>query len=285
MSDRAQSRAAESAAFGDAAPDLATPKSALDSIVSNPPFGRYPGGKNGAGVFQRLINLMPPHRVYVEAFLGSGAIMRRKRPAAINVGIDVDRSVIGAHRRREGFTFICGNALDWLARQTWRGDELVYCDPPYLGTARGSARPIYRHEMLGEAEHVELLRILAPLPAMVMLSGYASELYDRTLAGWRRVEFQAMTRGGLATEVVWLNFPEPARLHDYRFLGEDFHDRGRIARKLRRWVRKLEKLPVLERAAILDALNAGQQPRGCSPAAASPDAAIEARRSTRAGGE
>ena len=48
----------------------------------------YPGGKNGAGIYQRIINHMPPHRVYIEPFLGSGAVMRHKRPAERNIGID-----------------------------------------------------------------------------------------------------------------------------------------------------------------------------------------------------
>jgi hypothetical protein len=43
----------------------------------------YPGGKNGTGTFQKIINQMPPHDVYIEAFLGSGAVMRLKRPATL----------------------------------------------------------------------------------------------------------------------------------------------------------------------------------------------------------
>lgn len=54
----------------------------------------YPGGKAGAGVYQTLINLMPPHSMYVEPFLGGGAVMRHKRPAAVNVGLDLDEAVI-----------------------------------------------------------------------------------------------------------------------------------------------------------------------------------------------
>jgi hypothetical protein len=32
----------------------------------------YPGGKGGAGVYQMIINQIPPHRVYIEPFLGGG---------------------------------------------------------------------------------------------------------------------------------------------------------------------------------------------------------------------
>src|SRR5258706_2171347 len=55
---------------------------------------KYKGGKNGSGVFQRLICMMPPHRVFVEMFLGSGAIMRRKRPAEKSFAYELDRATI-----------------------------------------------------------------------------------------------------------------------------------------------------------------------------------------------
>jgi hypothetical protein len=60
----------------------------------------YPGGKNGAGVYQTLINRMPPHTTYIEPFLGSGAIMRLKRPAHVNIGIDRDPAVIDQSQAR-----------------------------------------------------------------------------------------------------------------------------------------------------------------------------------------
>ena len=57
---------------------------------------RYPGGKGKC--FQRLINLMPEHATYIETHLGGGAVMRHKRPAQRNIGIDVDAQVIDAWR-------------------------------------------------------------------------------------------------------------------------------------------------------------------------------------------
>ncbi|MCG9790671.1 hypothetical protein L1D61_26435 [Vibrio mediterranei] len=38
----------------------------------------YLGAKSGSGVYQTIINLMPPHDTYIEAFLGTGAIMRKR---------------------------------------------------------------------------------------------------------------------------------------------------------------------------------------------------------------
>jgi site-specific DNA-adenine methylase len=57
---------------------------------------RYPGGKGKC--YQRLINLMPVHETYIETHLGGGAVMRNKRPAARNIGIDIDQQVIDVWR-------------------------------------------------------------------------------------------------------------------------------------------------------------------------------------------
>jgi DNA adenine methylase len=51
---------------------------------------KYNGGKNGSGVYQRIICMIPPHDVYIELFLGSGAILRRKRPAALSYGYELN---------------------------------------------------------------------------------------------------------------------------------------------------------------------------------------------------
>jgi len=50
-----------------------------------------------------------------------------------------------------------------------------------------------------------------------------------------------------------MNFPEPAELHDYRYLGDDKRQRERIARRRRNWLAGLKRASPLERRAILDA--------------------------------
>ena len=87
---------------------------------------------------------------------------------------------------------------------------------------------------------------------MVIVSGYWSELYATELAGWHTTTFRAMTRGGKPrTEWLWYNFEPPAELHDYRYLGSGFRERERIKRKKKRWVSRLERMPELERQALL----------------------------------
>jgi hypothetical protein len=60
----------------------------------------YPGGKGGAGVYQTIINGMPRHEVYVEPFLGGGSVMAAKRPACLNIGVDLDAEVIAQAQAR-----------------------------------------------------------------------------------------------------------------------------------------------------------------------------------------
>lgn len=55
------------------------------------PFAYY-GGK--VGMAQRIIDLMPEHRVYMEPFFGSGAVLFAKPPAAFEIVNDIDRDVV-----------------------------------------------------------------------------------------------------------------------------------------------------------------------------------------------
>lgn len=217
----------------------------------------FPGGKNGAGVYQTIINQMPPHRVYIEAFAGSGAVLRNKLPARESIAIDADAVPLAdiASLNLPGLAIVHGDALQFLRCYPWKGDELIYCDPPYLMETRSSGRAIYRHEFATEAEHLELLSLLLTIQASIVISGYASRMYDEVLRGWRRSTFMTMTRGGrMAEEVLWMNYPQPVTLHDYRWLGANYRERERIKRKMARWAARLRKMPAQERYAMLAAL-------------------------------
>lgn len=215
----------------------------------------YDGGKGNT--FRHIINQMPPHKVYIEPFLGMGAVMRNKRPAPdLNLGLDIDSEVIAQWQGHglPGVQVVAGDALIFLRNYKWTGKELVYLDPPYLIDTRRDQRAIYRYE-LSDAEHYELLHQIRQLPCMVMISGYWSKIYAGQLPGWRTVSFQATTRGRTsATEWLWMNFPEPDQLHDYRWLGETFRERERIKRKIQRWQKNLSRMPRLERLALSAAL-------------------------------
>lgn len=216
------------------------------------------GSKNGNGVKEWLIGIMPPHRVYVEACFGTGAIMRAKRPAAVNIGIDCDAGTIKqaiADPRPPQPVLIFGNLFDVLPGLTVANDWLIYVDPPYLLSSRSCKRRYYRHEMASEAEHERLLTLLSVLQCKIMVSGYQSRLYSMRLAKWRRESFWTVNRRGRrCQEFCWCNFAVATVVHDTRVVGADCWDRQRIKRKIGRWTRKLSALPPAERQAILESL-------------------------------
>jgi hypothetical protein len=236
----------------------------------------YDGGKSGAGVFHSLINLMPRHTLYIEPFLGNGGILRRKLPAAQSIGIDLDPAALKLWSGREipHLTLLCTDAFTWLKRTFLESSPkkamrsrrhpstatLIYLDPPYLfSTRRRQTRPTYHCE-LSDHQHRQLLALLLAITrrhpcVMIMISGYPSDMYSQALAGWRTASFQAMTRAGVrATEIVWMNFPPPLELHDYRFLGQNFRAREKLKRRRQRWSARLKSLPHLERLALMHAL-------------------------------
>lgn len=79
---------------------------------------KYPGGKNAAGTFQKIINIIPPHKTYIELFLGSGAIMRLKRPAETNIGCDLSAKAIRNFNKPDWWNSNChliqGNAIELI---------------------------------------------------------------------------------------------------------------------------------------------------------------------------
>ncbi|MBK9160089.1 MAG: DNA adenine methylase [Nitrosomonadales bacterium] len=215
---------------------------------------RYPGGKGGAGIYQKIINLIPPHTTYIEPFVGGGSVYRAKRPALASVIIDADAAALEKLKPHVNLstTIIHGDAITELAQYHFTGTEFIYCDPPYIMSTR-SGRRLYNHEMTDD-QHRHLVSVLLTIPASVMLSGYRNDIYDKALAKWKRIDFEAMTRGGLKTESLWLNYEPPAVPSELTFLGENYRERERIKRKKARWADKLCKLPPAERAAILERL-------------------------------
>lgn len=219
----------------------------------------YPGGKNGGGSYQRIINHMPPHSVYIEPFLGSGAVLRNKRPADRNIGIDRSQKALKLCKAlagsRKDIEYINNSALallDTFGMAIQPSDTLIYCDPPYLAETRKGG-DLYDHELSAE-DHKKLLDILASSKHMVMISGYRSTLYDDQLIGFHRVDYMAQTRRGMVPESLWTNFPPPVALHDYSHLGDDYRERERIKRKKARWAVKIETMDRQERLAIMDVL-------------------------------
>jgi DNA adenine methylase len=277
-----------------------------------PPIAYY-GGKSRLAPW--LTSLFPPHRVYVEPFAGSAAVLfaktrsvheiindrdgdlvnflkvLRDQPdefehlcrltpysrdewaacAAIDAPSDLERARQWWVRSSQAFGQVAKVNTGWStsiqrgsnnARSVWNrlgrfgpcaerlggvvienrhafeviekydaADGVIYLDPPYLAATRtsyaGGRRPNgdYAVEFALDSEHIELAKRAHDAKAMVLVSGYPSDLYEELYGGWARLERRVMRRlsngraamGGKrqlshADEVVWSNRPLPASL-------------------------------------------------------------------------
>jgi len=76
---------------------------------------------------------------------------------------------------------------------------LFYVDPPYLGINGYNLS-------FSRKDHVRLLRQLGQVQGFVVLSGYASPLYDMWLEGWSQLSIPARSnRNTMRKETIWIN--------------------------------------------------------------------------------
>lgn len=226
-------------------------------------LSRYPGGKNGAGVFQKIINVIPAHTTYVEVFAGSAAIYRRKAAAASSILLELDPAQAELLTKEiPGATVICDDGLDYIDERL--DDDLTgwffYIDPPYLHSTRKDTTQYGQYE-LDDQSHWHLVEYLLPRAtkagAKFALSGYRSDMYDEAAEahGWHRTDYQTRTRQGTVIESLWTNYsPAGAVPADLTWAGDNFRERERLKRKAARWTAKLRNMPALERAFIRQAL-------------------------------
>lgn len=244
------------------------------------------GTKGGSGVWQRIISEMPWHEVYIEPFWGRGTIARKKLPARYTIGIDLDEAAV--RNGADVALMFLADGIQWIADYFQRpltldtaspaageriaarvdqsdGEDLassppctfggipwerhfVYCDPPYLGYDR-----YYTHS-LSEEGHRVLCRLFRRLPCPAALSSYRSRLYAAELRGCRSIVIPTVNRAGKrANEVLWLNYPQPRRYHDVRFVGTSRRQRERIRRRRITWSQGLARMQPAERQAVFEA--------------------------------
>lgn len=83
----------------------------------------------------------------------------------------------------------------------------IYCDPPYVDT------DCYEHSVDHRALAASCIAAVAR-GAKVVVSGYASALYDELFAGWRTITKDVAlmgtrdAKGARRTEVLWCSYPE-----------------------------------------------------------------------------
>lgn len=218
----------------------------------------YFGGKSGSGTYQTIINEIPPHSIYVEGFAGMASIFRKKLPAKESLLVEIDETTID-RLIKNGIPkeiIYHGSMLDVLKQfknMLDKPEVFIYLDPPYpLSSRKSDSR--YRHE-LSHDDHASLLLLIKGYAfARIAISTYPNQMYQHRLKSWRAIEFESQTRRGRATEMLFMNYPSPVSLHDYRYLGSDYRERERISRKLNRWQAKFAELHPLEKKAMIQRL-------------------------------
>lgn len=89
-------------------------------------------------------------------------------------------------------------------------DTLLYCDPPYLLETRVS-KTVYSSE-LSTDDHIELAHVLNNFNGKVVLSGYASPLYNRLYKDWNADKKKISNHSSQQakkdkkTEMLWKNY-------------------------------------------------------------------------------
>ena len=138
-------------------------------------------------------------------------VYARERSYCVNAWNRMPTQLAEAAARLKGVQIENRPALE-LIRKFNHDNVLIYADPPYLLNTRGGKQ--YRCEMT-EQDHVELLAALRDHKGSVILSGYPSELYDRELRGWQRIQRKSYNQNSdPRTEVLWCNFTAVPSLLD-----------------------------------------------------------------------
>lgn len=211
------------------------------------PLKNYPGRKGGAGTWQQILAQIPKCETFIDAMCGSGLVGSKVTGCKV-VFNDIDSTLVEKLGNGPGF-----HSMDYLDIVAWYGDKtttVYYFDPPYLFETRSYQQNIYRYEWQNQ-DHEKFLEVVQKIQCPVLISHYPCEMYNTALAHWRKIHFQSMTRAGVRTECLYMNFSQPVLLQCPGVIGKNFTDRQRIKRKVESFISKLNRYPAQETAAIL----------------------------------
>lgn len=141
--------------------------------------------------------------------------IRRGMPENVSSYLGAIDRIFAVSERLQGVTIIHGNTLDLFDELPYMLDNpnmLTYLDPSYLPDTRESP-DVYKHEMSVD-DHIRLLKQIRSAKCGVVISGYASDLYESHLDKFVRREYH--TRVNMSkrkdgkcndrVEVLWSNF-------------------------------------------------------------------------------
>lgn len=218
--------------------------------------GKYPGGKNGEGVYQRIINIIPPHDTLIEACAGSAAITRMIKPAKYNIVIEAEPMQAAIlHKELRSGVGIFNDSFYRIIKQKSPNSEkrVIFFDPPYIKEVRSCSQNMYRVEWDYE-DHTIFLEWLQKLEGKAIITHPRNLLYENRLQGWNTIDYQYQSHGGIRNDCIWYNYPTPEVLHDYSNIGDNRTKRQVIQRRMQRYINKLDAMSQIERNALIEAI-------------------------------
>ena len=209
---------------------------------TSPPFGST---ANDNGVWQRLINEIPPHDTFVALCMGKSKVLEKIRPATHTLGVDTSAFILDLIQQTvtdRSIELHKDSCIRFLKSYRWNPDSryVIFIDPPSL------AQP-------SDFPHMELLGLLASLqgqfPNLYFLVYHPDNpIYNEVLSGWRKVTFSQR----MGTHAIYASQPiVKGRLHDYRYVGNNWQDRDALKKAVTRWVNTFTGMVEAEREAML----------------------------------
>lgn len=219
----------------------------------------YPGNKGSLGVYQKIINQIPPCDTFIELFAGSAVISEYIYGSCRIHLNDIDKNVYSGLKKKfpgsPQLKITMYPALKLLlSMSSGNKGQVLFIDPPYIKETRPSNKDIYKIEMSMVDPHEQLLKTVVKKNLVSIITHPPHEIYEYYLKDWHKIPFIQQGHIKPFNDCIWLNYT-PGKLLTYKFLGVDFTDRQRIKRKINRWVNKLNSLPILERNAIVESIH------------------------------
>lgn len=221
----------------------------------------YPGGQNGSGHYQILINHIPKSDVYVEAFLGYSGVFNNitMSPGAWYFGFDRDQRVIDAWAESNLGAQVhfahCDYTAAKLVLSMFPGRKVfIHLDPPYRNTKSPKK---YLYDINDDPGFIEFLNFVLSMSGScnVMVSHWKDDLFDEYLCsrgGFTFIGFKTMSRRGLIDNGIYINYDAgKVELADLSYVGSDYTDRQRVKRKVDRNYKKIMAMPARERELLL----------------------------------
>ena len=132
-------------------------------------------------------------------------VQGRERAYAAKSWAALPKAITEAAERLRGVQIEHRPAVEVIAKFNSE-NVLIYCDPPYVLSARSGGKRQYRHEMT-DSDHLQLLETLKAHKGPVILSGYASPMYDCLLENWYQETVTTTDQlSRRREEVLWMNF-------------------------------------------------------------------------------